>query len=398
MVFSFKKYFVSFWMIVILYIYIFSPHPFDFLSLYSLFPFALYSLFCKDCRKFLKSNLWLLKYLLLIFLYSIFRWILGGDEIFVRSSFVDIIFDYFVPIGIISFFKVRLRVTSIQNIMIIVFLVASLISVFLITNPQFAIATRVIFDSTSIYTDDRFIARRQFGISQYLLFTYSILMAFMAGKFICINKIRYFIIGLLCVIAFAFNARTGFVILLIYVLVYAYINKLNIFKFKYFLLIPFLLAFCIPYLALRFPETYEWMTDAFVDVFEPGESKEGTLETLNSYVFFPENLQTWLIGEGYSRFQSLSKNSDVGYVNQIFYGGILYFILILCMYVKIIYRYYRLSTDRIAFIALLISILISNYKGFAFSSNELTRFILISMFAFEILKYEKTEYKKIYMK
>ena len=59
-------------------------------------------------------------------------------------------------------------------------------------------------------------------------------MAFMAGKFICINKIRYFIIGLLCVIAFAFNARTGFVILLIYVLVYAYINKLNIFKFKYF--------------------------------------------------------------------------------------------------------------------------------------------------------------------
>lgn len=397
MVFSLKKCFVSFGMIVILYIYIFSPHPFDFLSLYSLFPFALYSLFCKDCRKFLKNNLWLLKYLFLICLFSIFRWILGGDEIFVRSALVDIIFDYLVPVGILSFFKVRFQVTSIQKILIVVFLVASLISVFLIINPQYAIATRVIFDSTSIYTDDRFIARRQFGISQYLLFTYSILMAFMAGKFICINKMRFFIMGLLCVIAFAFNARTGFVILFIYILVYVYINKFNILKFKYFLLIPLILAIGIPFIAAKFPETYEWIIDAFVDVFRPGDSKEGTLETLNSYVFFPEDLQTWLIGEGFSRFHNMSKNSDVGYVNQIFYGGIIYFILLFRLYFKIIKRYYKLSADKIAFVGLIATILISNYKGFAFSSNELTRFILISMFALEILKYEKTEYKKIYM-
>lgn len=173
---------------------------------------------------------------------------------------------------------------------------------------------------------------------------------------------------------------------------------MNIFKFKYFLLIPLILAIGIPYMAEKFPETYEWITDAFVDVFRSGDSKEGTLETLNSYVFFPEDLQTWFIGEGFSRLHNMSKNSDVGYVNQIFYGGIIYFILLFCLYFKIIKRYYRLSTDKIAFVGLLAAILISNYKGFAFSSNELTRFILISMFALEFLKYEKTEYKKIYMK
>ena len=73
-------------------------------------------------------------------------------------------------------------------------------------------------------------------------------------------------------------------------------------------------------------------------------------------------------------------------------------ILVWNLYFKIIKRYYKLSTDKIAFVSLLAALLISNYKGFAFSSNELTRFILISMFALEILKYEKTEYKKIYMK
>ena len=100
---------------------------------------------------------------------------------------------------------------------------------------------------------------------------------------------RFFIMGLLCVIAFAFNARTGFVILFIYILVYVYINKFNILKFKYFLLIPLILAIGIPFIAAKFPETYEWIIDAFVDVFRPGDSKEGTLETLNSVLYLAES-------------------------------------------------------------------------------------------------------------
>ena len=106
----------------------------------------------------------------------------------------------------------------------------------------------------------------------------------------------------------------------------------------------------------------------------------------------PENSFDIIFGTGYTTTrENAAYKSDVGYVNDIWYGGIIYSIWILCFFlskIRKLFMYWnkKYNVPLLLFFVALIVLLAANIKGRCFSWNEITQFILMS---FVYFKYEQ---------
>ncbi len=85
-----------------------------------------------------------------------------------------------------------------------------------------------------------------------------------------------------------------------------------------------------------FQELFRFGFESFFNLFEEGEFQSDSTEKLKSMIVFPEEMRTWIIGDGYfensrndinylgnSTDQGYYMGTDIGYLRFIFYGGIL---------------------------------------------------------------------------
>lgn len=173
--------------------------------------------------------------------------------------------------------------------------------------------------------------------------------------------------------------------------------KKTILKFSaYTVLVVFLSIFSIlilnPKIANKFKKTSTWAFELFINYHEHGTFESNSTNQLKKMFVFPNNIKTYLIGDGYFEDplhpNNYYKATDVGYLRLIYYFGFGGLILFFYLQYELINRTIQnLKTfGNIKFLyIILIYIFILNFKGLV----DLMLFLLLFYhYSFFKIKYD----------
>ncbi len=242
--------------------------------------------------------------------------------------------------------------------------------------------------SLALYNlDNTFITSyRVYGITSD--FTYAtpiyhgILAAMLVYKWINKErKVNLIKLGLI-ILVIIMNGRTGLLVLFINVFVFIFgyiIKKGNFFRALSYMTVGALM-FCVIFFIINtfLPQTSRFLTRFVNDTASyliEGESS-GNYEVLENSITVPTE-QELIFGKGLRLYKQSEtdleyKKTDIGFMNDIFLGGLVYSCL---MYFAYIYFAGKKIQDKAVLVALIITMIIANIKGEAFRST-----ILIFMF------------------
>lgn len=214
---------------------------------------------------------------------------------------------------------------------------------------------------------------RMYGIGSSYTFMLPLIQSFIAiislRRFLILNNSKYLVFSILILISSILNNRTGFYIYLVATLlliIHYTAKKLSVRSIIILFSSTFMFFSLLLILKNLFSERFEWLTQGFIEVSNAFTGREvgGTLGALESHWEFPTGIN-FLIGHGTRVFGQLGISnfgftSDIGFVNDMFKGGLLY--LLLTYTTHIVYNF-KNSKDKFFMIILIISLMISNYKG-----------------------------------
>lgn len=121
----------------------------------------------------------------------------------------------------------------------------------------------------------------------------------------------------------------------------------------YVLGVTFVIVFFFVYEYNHNPDMRYWIRfafEGFFNLFERGEYSVASTDTLKSMYVFPDNLKTWIIGDGYfsnpywsdpnflwqgQNMRGFYKDTDVGYLRFIFYFGIIGLVSFIIYFFKV---------------------------------------------------------------
>jgi len=272
------------------------------------------------------------------------------------------------------FFKDIFQKRSWESIIVHTGLIASLITLFLILNPKinFFIRDSVIKDILYNISDPNS-QNRGFTIAENSTYAYGITQGLILA--ICLFSIKknylYAIPVFFLFVSILFNARIGFacIIIAIFLMLFRRKSKIfNIFIFGAVLCIGYFFLFKSNFSknnlhSLHWGFSFFNDTLRFISGHDSGFSNYSVL--LNKMIFFPSNIFNIIFGEGRIVFGT-KINSDIGYINQIFIGGIIYLILMLLFLFYMFIRSINISTNKLYPILFFLTLIIVNIKGDAF--------------------------------
>ena len=312
----------------------------------------------------------------LLFLYVIFRSGLEGETSIISEHFLAIV-SIFVTVPILLDNVRQNGYSSAQDVIkaiLITSSIASIITLLCIISPDFGnyIKYEVIQVSQNTILFD--LDYRGFGFGNQLTSTYGYIQGtcFALGLFyLKDNKWILFFLPLIFISALL-NARTGALIAVVGFVIYL-ISSFSFRKGFAILTVSTIVIFLsysmiVKYLGLS-QETIDWLHD-FSDQME-AVADEGDLGAARTtYLLFdemwilPETLQEWIIGKGYSIYlgnENVSKTSDVGWIIQLNYGGLVYMALLLGAFWNLFKKILK-KKNRQIFYLLIISFVILNSK------------------------------------
>jgi hypothetical protein len=231
--------------------------------------------------------------------------------------------------------------------------------------------------------------RRNNGFSTGLLFAYSIGQGIIAVLCLEMSKksYLYLIPFIIILISIMINARIGFVPIFIYVVYIIFKLKVkNIFFVVFFIIFLFIANKNGLFTPIQ--EVIDWNLSMFYDI------SSGLFGTTNIYsqydytwldfikdnfLVFPKSFFGWIFGEQRLVFTDPVKNSDIGYINDLIYGGLVLVIMISIYYIKIAYSFFKLKAGNSHLFGFLIlfTYLITNLKGEFFRPNPANRILLL---------------------
>ena len=237
---------------------------------------------------------------------------------------------------------------------------------------------------------------RGFGVSDALTSAYGYVLAtfFAYGLYKGYGSHKWFwFLSPFIAFSILINARTAILPMIASILLYFIINHKNT-KFSYYiyLFVGLVLLFN---LINRSETTSGWINEFYLqmkDIITGSEEAEfDTYGTLVNSIILPETPQQWLYGRGRSFFfHDTIVRSDVGFVNQLCYGGIIYIILILitflCLIIKVKNFYF--------FTFCIIVMLVGNIKGNYLETSDGYRFLTFLIMAEYYYKRMNNLYKK----
>jgi len=261
---------------------------------------------------------------------------------------------------------------------------SALISIILLLNPDWSVYVRVNVLKDELVNKYGLEGHlfRGFALAEGTTFSYGIACALI---FIMMYKVKgyefFYIPSLLMIfVSIILNARTGVVVVLYGLFVLALVDfKSTLKKAAIF----FSMIFFVSYLVLlgdfsQYERTINWIADFVIELttFTHGEAG-GTIDVLTrEMLFFPRSMAEIFFGAGVNVYEQYDPRSDVGYVNQIYFGGVLYLTALLVM---VFFMWYRLAFARGQSLMAAIffgSLLIVNFKGDSFNiSTSFTRLI-----------------------
>ncbi len=400
--------------IILIFLFIYTPPIFSFnvLHLIAFFSYMVFLLNKKYRKTFIifikikKVSLFLLYILFSVFLLGTI--ILLTTQKFIYLYNIVIIFLELLPISVlIAIFlkKNNYKTNDVLHLIISAGMLQALLSILTFVSPNFkSIIIDTFYGSyNDLSTMAYWVQYRVFGLSNGMMFAMPVTQGFLASlAFVAGLKISvkyYWYIPFLLFSA-VINGRIGIVIFLINIIIVLFLNisKWKLSDVSKVVMIGIILALFIPQFLLSIESksstTFQWIVDGYNETinFFKGEST-GYYGALNNMIFFPDSV-TLVFGSGQDffnqRFQSYS--TDVGYINDLFLGGVFYVIM---FYISILYYFFvkkKRGTWYYKFLPymMIITMLVTNIKGYAFRQNEfLNLFFLIATI---LILYNKFDY------
>jgi hypothetical protein len=374
--------------LLLLYIFIYNP-PFSFLPVSPLelliVPALIYIALCNKWANLLNTFKWELAILTLILIFCIIREIGHFENIFLRANIFlvlqAIILPYFV---IIIYNRLKNHNDLIKDIMK-VGIITSAITITMLIFPALGDYIRYQLLKTDDFTE--LISYRSFGLAEGLTFGYGIAqgIVFTLLLYYAQYNAKYLIFLPFVLISILFNARIGLFPVVIS-LIYFLVIKFNVKLFSIFLVIGASLYFIIfnTELFSDYAKTITWAFDFFTQSSDlvsgnSGGSDGSTFDILfGEMAVLPQDVWSWLVGTGENIFVSKKANSDIGYIIQLHYGGLVYFSLFTLFIGGMMFRLKSLYGNiRWLIYILLITIVVTNVKGLTISIIPSFRMIML---------------------
>lgn len=359
----------------------------------------------RSIRQFIWINLLGLGYVFILFLF------LDADIINLYYN-VILLFEV-VPIVlfIVSFLiKQKYDLLGLYNLLIVVGIVQSLIVVVIYILPEYK--SLFMYTNTNELYDDviyKLGEFRFFGFGR----NYAFSMPLFQGICVILSVVlsvyvskKYILLLPLFAFSIIINARYAivslFVILTILIL---YSRKRHLIKA---LLISIIIIISSNYLInfvaneaflSKSYDSYTWLNAGFNEILNYSRNESSTINALiNDMWFFPP-VEKILVGTGIVPFRRIgAQNSDIGYVQVIYFGGLLYFLLLFSSTILLVMRVTFTNSDKsynkLILLSIIIFFFLSNFKGNVYNVNEyLNGFLLI--FFFNIVYFNKDTFSQL---
>lgn len=345
--------------------------------LYLFLPF----LILPQVRCLIKSQKRVLYSFIAITFFGVFRTLLGGDSTYIYTSIIACIEVFIIPIILLYVFaKWNIDITK---ALLGVAAISCLITVVSLFNPSFHSLIR------GLMVEDEILEKRiyrGYGLSEGLTYAYGIILGMIGGFSLpYLSKYKWFMLFLpLIILSIMVNARTGMLIFGGCIGVYLISNYKIGLKLLFILSvigvilsytpITFSLsdiAFEEEYTAIFIEEFFNQLSDTFLGTDKAMSSTTDTL--FKEMIVWPNSLDEWIIGRGESIFLG-AENSDIGYILQLNYGGLVYLLLVIVLLCQLLKQIDSVFVKSI----LILTFLVANIKGeFVINSGGFRLFVLI---------------------
>lgn len=257
---------------------------------------------------------------------------------------------------------------------------------------SFLIGRYMAYGYTDVYS--RMAEYRMFGLAGTLTFSTPVLQSFLSVFAIYYaknNGKKYLAISLLLIFSAVINARTSLIVFVVGVFVVLFFSDLSLkTKLKILLLCIFALGFSFYAVSIILEKysslTYEWIKMGIEEIFGlfRGQMEGGYFEYITNkerYVL-PITFIEKILGTGHAiqgGFKKYGVYSDIGFINDIWRGGIVYVLGMYTFLLGIMNKMRKSTNEAISFLGLLsiITCIVVNFKGGIFNMNELTNTIVV---------------------
>lgn len=270
------------------------------------------------------------------------------------------------------------------------------IMAFLVPSIQELFITLMISYGYSSYSFESLSSFRLYGFSPYLTFGTPVIQSVLA-VFILFFKEKKGIKDYVCAAVIFFsaiiNARISIIIILIGFFTLIVSRKVSFRKKIVDCVLYFIVLFGVVKIGTAFlkeysPSTYEWIISGINEIeiaLGLGNADKYSYITYftdkNTYRL-PDNAWGIIFGEGITVMtgtNAFNMNSDVGYINDIWLGGVLYVVLVHSLFIRMITKIMRNCVPKYSQIGLFFLLLfpILNIKGITFTMFSLSNYLII---------------------
>lgn len=344
----------------------------------------------KGFIKFIKFNRRLLGLYILILLVTILITLKGGEKQPFNNAIMKIAYYIYVPSILIPY--MCNNKLSLDKCIIVIGWISGVLSTLCFMSVDVANLMSGLF-ANNVENIDHLTEERAFGIASGITYAYGLVNAFILAYSFNIGYYKKWYSILYCVLllfATVINTRTSFIIEIIFILVFFLMsrtrNKIRLFALigalgtvAYFFIIPMISG----------STTGDWIIEGFLQtndiILGTNTARNNVFYTLQDMIIFPSTLSDWLFGTG----EFIYYKSDIGFIIQIFYGGLFYLLLLLIAY----YITIRQLDSKYMVVSAIIMLLIANYKGVYLEYNDGLK--LITFIAMYQVYARKLIYKKL---
>lgn len=247
--------------------------------------------------------------------------------------------------------------------------------------------------SSSLETFSSF---RMYGFSPYLTFGTPVIQSVLAAYILFFKEkkgIKDYVCTAIIFFSAIINARISIIIILVGFFTLIISRKVSFRRKIVDCLLYFIILFCVVRIGTIFlkeysPLTYEWIISGINEIevaLGSGNADKYSYITYftdkNTYRL-PDNAWGIIFGEGITVMtgtNAFNMNSDVGYINDIWLGGVLYVALVYSLFIRMITKIMRNCVPKYSQIGLFFLLLfpILNIKGITFTMFSLSNYLMI---------------------
>jgi len=288
--------------------------------------------------------------------------------------------------------------------------IAAFITIILLVNPGLNNLMNNKILAASEYQQNNLL--RGFGFASTLFYSYGLVQGTAAA--IILLKMSedkkhffvYFIVLIVLLISILVNARIGMapVIIMICYLIFVR-KKIKMFLYASGILGVLLVVFLSSDFAEKYQKIIEWGFSFFTQTLgfvSEGKHQAGsnTYSALGKMVVLPDNIFDWIIGSGTDLFlhgqtSGTITHSDVGFVRQLYYGGIVYLTLLMTLVTVMAVRLYNLRKHRWFFILFVLTVIAANIKSNFINNHSAFRLFLLIYMGFIYYAFQDKQKKML---